>query len=154
MDCSVGIIIGKHVDEHSIINFSFVKKQYIIKFSLKKLHFITLNYISITLYILNFLNTYFTFLNYDLYYTLHTNIKVTVNLDKGWSQRGRGGTYPPFLAYVVYSSYSLVEKKRKRKKWTPTQIFTITNFTTYVLQIGISPITKNNFKHIFIILFK
>ena len=30
----------------------------------------------------------------------------------------------------------------------------ITNFTTYVLQISISPIKKNNFKHIFIILFK
>ena len=29
-----------------------------------------------------------------------------------------------------------------------------TNFTTYVLQIGMSPITKNNFKHLFIIFFK
>ena len=135
--------------------------------------FITLctNYTSITLYILNFLNTYFTSLNYDLHCTLHPNIKVTVILDKGRSQRGRGGTCPPFLAHVVYSSYSLVEKKkkkikkdthlkvtqekkRKRKKWTPTQIFSITNFTTYILQIDISSITKNNFKHIFIILFK
>ena len=25
------------------------------------------------------------------------------------------------------------------------------NFTTYILQIGMSPITKNNFKHLFII---
>ena len=30
----------------------------------------------------------------------------------------------------------------------------ITNFTTYVLQIGMSPITKNHFKHLFIIFFK
>ena len=29
-----------------------------------------------------------------------------------------------------------------------------TNFTSYVLQIGISPITKNNFKNLFIIFFK
>ena len=28
------------------------------------------------------------------------------------------------------------------------------NFTTYVLQIDMSPITKNNFKHLFIIFFK
>ena len=75
------------------------------------------NYTSITLYILNFLNTYFTSLNYNLYCTLHPNIKVTVNLDKGRSQRGRGGC-PPFLAHVVYSSYSLIEKKRKRSKRT------------------------------------
>ena len=80
--------------------------------------FITLytNYTSITLYILNFLNTYFTSLNYDLYCTLHPNIKVTVILDKGRSQRGRGGTCPPFLAHVVYSSYSLIEKKKKKNK--------------------------------------
>ena len=30
----------------------------------------------------------------------------------------------------------------------------VTNFTTYILQIGMSPITKNNSKHLFIILFK
>ena len=29
-----------------------------------------------------------------------------------------------------------------------------TNFTTYVLKIGMSPITKNNFKYLFIIFFK
>ena len=29
-----------------------------------------------------------------------------------------------------------------------------TNFTTYVLQIGMSPMTKNNFKHLFILFFK
>ena len=28
------------------------------------------------------------------------------------------------------------------------------NFTSYVLQIGMSPITKNNFKNLFIIFFK
>ena len=30
----------------------------------------------------------------------------------------------------------------------------VTNFTTYVLQIGMLPITKNNFKYLFIIFFK
>ena len=30
----------------------------------------------------------------------------------------------------------------------------IANFTTYILQIDMSPITKNNFKHLFIIFFR
>ena len=55
-----------------------------------------------------------------------------------------------FLFYIIiYSIFTICDSFSQHFSLNDA-----TNFITYVLQIGMSPITKNNFKHLFIIFFK
>ena len=62
-------------------------------YNLEELHFITLNYTSYyTLYLKLFKRTYCT-INYDPCYTLHTDVKFAINLDrKVWHVKSLNGT--------------------------------------------------------------
>ena len=58
-----------------------------------------------------------------------------------------------FLFYIIiYTNFTIYDTFQNILSLNDTR--NIINFTTYVLQIGMSPITKNNFKHLFIIFFK
>ena len=53
------------------------------------------------------------------------------------------------IIYTIFTIYDTFYKILSLNNGRNT-----TNFTTYFLQIGMSPIKKNNFKHLFIIFFK
>ena len=57
-----------------------------------------------------------------------------------------------FIYIIIYTTFTIYNTFHSILSLNDAR--DITNFTTYVLQIIMSPITENNFKHIFIIFFK